>query len=272
MSFVDSINAATLPAAETSEDLPVFWFFNGDKRRQEPGVFYMKDGALWDDPTPPWQAGERFPGEKGWQAEVLRIALLGYRQQAFVSTSEDGRQSRRYLAEWEPGASFLNEILCIAEGLGDDPVVWSCKGLTGKAVLGKGGMLQQYNGGLLSVARKLARQAHGPEAARKIPLHAFWLPIASERDAQGRVIYTDTGHGSTVTLPALQLPAEITEQTIDACYVGPERLEHLAEIRADFEASGWFARRRGNVAETTEAVPSRPTTNETTDETAEMPF
>lgn len=240
MSFADE--AKTLDVknySEGQEQLPRIYWLNGSKSAKTPGVFFVKLDELGAAPGSPWKPSDRFDNEAAFETAVLRIAPITYRNQPFI---KDDRDLKVWLDAWKPGASIYTELLCFAEGI-DGPVIWVSKGLTGKALTGKGGILHTYKTGLL---REGSRQAGKP-----LNNWAFWVPVASQQSA-GKLVYTDTGHGSTVTLPALHLPEN---PELDSFWVGADLYKRGAEVIE--EMAGWSKERRGNaVAETPPPVES----------------
>lgn len=216
LSFADRLADLTIP--KTSVPLMTFeppriWFHNGDRKSKTAGSFYTKDAEFPGGLGAPWADDDRFDGETGFSTQTLKVAVLSYRSQPFSKTQdEQGRDRVKFEQHWEKGMSILTELLCLIEG-NDEPVVWSMKGLTGKAVTGKGGILQQYKNGLMKDASRLAGQG--------LPPWAFWLPVASKRTADGKIAYEDTGYGSFITPPALTLP----ENPLDALFGGQDLID-----------------------------------------------
>jgi hypothetical protein len=114
-------------------------------------------------------------------------------------------------------------------------VVWSFHGTTGRAVMGKTGILNTYRNGLLREAEQVA--------GKRLPLWTFWLPISTQVNAKQQVTYSDTGHGSLVTLPMLALPETPTQALMDSLFVGEEWLSYGYEVHRQFEQ--WRSQRRG---------------------------
>lgn len=239
MGFRDDIRTIDTPPVDDHRPvLPAMWWYNGVKNARTPGVFYIKADALSATPSEPWQPSARFEGEEGFETETLHLLPICYRQQPYrtvtVGTGAQQRRERQYLTEWVLGAQFHTELLCIVAGI-EEPVVWSCHGMTSRALTGKGGIFAVYRTGLLKEAEKVA--------GKKVPPWTFWLPIATQRDAMGRVIYTDTGHGSFVTPPALALPDKPLADLLDELFAGKEWVEYGYELYRQFE--DWRNERRG---------------------------
>lgn len=206
--FAAQMQGITISNAKVVEFAPPkMWWHNGVKQAKTPGTFYTRASEFPNGL--PWTPEQRFDNEDGYVTETAKIAILAVRQQAFRKDKDDPQAKVEWLMRWEQGASIYTELLCLLEGH-DGPVVWACKGLTGKAVTGKGGILQTYQNGLLKEAARVAGKA--------LPLWTFWLPIASKRTADGKVAYEDTGYGSLVTPPALHLPTN----AMDALFVGAD--------------------------------------------------
>jgi hypothetical protein len=243
MSYLDDIKDIPVPADAGDYDGPprMYWH-NGNRQAGTGGSFYLKAaelGGVDQEPGKPWQACERFQGEQGYSTETLRIAVLGYRAQAF---KEDGDR-RVWLAEWTEGARFQTELLCLVQGLEAwAPVVWVAKGLTGKAMTAKGtGVLAQYREALLKPASQ--------EAGRALPLWTFWLPITTLKK-DGAVVYSDTGFKSVVTPPMIH-PQALDASKAEKLFVGADLYRLGADIRVEYD--GWLRQRRGGVEATEQA-------------------
>lgn len=213
---------------QEGDGLPRLWWHNGDKKTKTPGTFYTR-GEDWAGDLPePWAQVDRFDGEVGWAAAVLRVLPITYRSQAFRRIDQGGKVRREYIARWEPGAQIHTELLCFVEGL-DGPVVWSMKGMTGAAVTGKGGIFAAARQALLAPAEKALK--------KKVPLHAFWLPIGTALDAQGKTFYKVLDQGSVITPPALRLPAGLEgRDLLNGLYAGRAVIEEAGELREQYEA------------------------------------
>ncbi len=232
--FLDTMINLDVPTFDDHADQPprMYWH-NGDKRARTAGSFYIKADELIATPDAPWERVERFQDEIGFTASLLKVAVIGYRQQPFVDDKET--RTRRWLTHWEPGALIYTEVLCLVAGI-DVPVVWCAKGLTGRAITGKGGILAQYRSTLLRAAET--------SAGKPLPPWTFWLPITAAVDAQERPVYTDTGHGSFVTPPILHPQAlETSTKIMDRLFVGAQWVQYGVGIRQQFDA--WLRERRG---------------------------
>lgn len=223
---------------DTATTTPAIWWYNGNKPAKTPGVFYVKGASLKQEPVEPWTPSGRFEHEAGFETPALHLALITWRQQPYrvveVVANGEKRKDRRYIAEWEPGAQIHTEIVCLAAGIAE-PVVWSFHGMTGRAVMGKTGLFNAYRNGLL----RSAEQAAG----KRLPLWTFWLPIVTLRNPKGQIAYTDTGHGSLVTLPMLDWPSAPEAELLDTLFVGEEWVAYGYEVRRQFER--WRSQRRG---------------------------
>lgn len=223
---------------DNASTTPAIWWYNGNKPARTPGIFYVKGTVLQQEPAEPWVPSQRFEHEAGFEAPALHLALITWRQQPYrvveVVANGEKRKDRRYIAEWEPGAQIHTEIVCLAEGIAE-PIIWSFHGMTGRAVMGKTGIFNAYCNGLLREAEQLA--------GKRLPLWTFWLPIATLVNAKGQVTYTDTGHGSLVTLPMLKLPDLPSTPLMDDLFIGEEWVTYGYAVRAQFES--WRSQRRG---------------------------
>ena len=237
--FATRIAAVDTPVVnDNGPVVPTIWWHNGNKQAKTPGLFYLKAAALQQEPAEPWTPTERFTGESGFTATTLHLALITWRQQPYhiveIVSGGEKRKDRRYIAEWEPGAQIHTEIVCLVEGIAE-PVVWSFHGMTGRAIMGKQGIFSAYRNGLL----RAAEQAAG----KRLPLWTFWLPLTTRRDAKNQPTYTDTGHGSLVTLPMLAWPNRPETDLLDLLFVGEEWVSYGYGVRAQFDH--WRSQRRG---------------------------
>ncbi|MEI8305583.1 MAG: hypothetical protein WCF99_00830 [Chloroflexales bacterium] len=237
--FATRIAAVETPVVnDSTPTTPAIWWYNGSKPAKTAGSFYVKGTALQQEPVAPWTASDRFAHETGFETPLLHLALITWRQQPYhvieMVVGGEKRKDRRYIAEWEPGAQIHTEIVCLAEGIAE-PVVWSFHGMTGRAVMGKTGIFNAYRSGLLHTAEQLA--------GKRLPLWTFWLPLTTLRNAKGQVSYTDTGHGSLVTLPMLAWDDVSEAERCDALFVGEEWVAYGYDVRRQFES--WRSQRRG---------------------------
>lgn len=238
----DLLAAATaVPAvADTTDRLPSLGWRNGSKQAKTGGFFYIKADDLGVDVPDPeiWTEVNIYGEEIGYKAERLKLACLGYRQQAFTEEDQGGKYPvKTWLPEWAPGAKIFTEVLVAAEGL-DGIWSWNIKGMTGRAVTGKGGILQQH--------KRFTTAAAAAIKAQFSPW-AFWMIIETKTDARGNPAYEDTGFKSTVTPPVLLTdPGEPTLDAAARLFVGKERYAELTEQYHQFKKAGWFEQRRGN--------------------------
>ncbi len=220
MSYADQIKSLALPTVPTAQaEFPRIGWRNGVKAAKMPGFFYAKAGDFPDGLGAPWQAERVYDNEDGYKALELRIAPIASRVQPFKDerdpvTNRTIQGSRQWFTKWERGMQLYTEILCLMEGY-SGPVVFYSDGLTGKAV---GIALRTYQNGLLQEAARVAGQG--------LPMWAFWLPIASKLQNDGKPAYEDTGYGPFVTPPTLHLP----ENPLDTLFVGPDVMEQATAI------------------------------------------
>lgn len=264
MNALNALKASTVTAVQTEEQRPprIYWR-NGAKQARTPGFFYVKEDELSSVPAGAWQYRNLYDDEGGYQAAMLAIAPIMLRSQPFRIEGSDRDARTIWLTAYEPGAKIYTEILCFAEGI-DEPVVLCAKGMTGKALTGKSGILNQYKHGLLREASRLAGKA--------LNTWAFWLPIASAVDSKGQILYEDTGFKSFTTPPALTWPAggpAAMEDLIEAQFVGAELYARGADVYSDFLA--WRDQRRGNAAPEPIAAPA-PAADGPWDDSEELAF
>lgn len=227
---------------DNSQQLPRLGWRNGAKQARTNGFFYIKaddlneapDGELWEEATV-------YDDEVGYRAPSARIACVGYRQQAFF-VEETGAQypTTIWLPRYEAGAKLYTELLCWVDGL-DELVSFNIKGMTGKAVTGKGGILHQH--------KKMVHDI-GKGISASFNVWAFWMQIGGTVDSKGQPLYTDTGYKSFVTLPALVPPDPTLTplQLGETLFVGKEQYADLTSTYHAYKANGWFEQQRGNVA------------------------
>lgn len=237
--FTERIATVETPVVnDNGPAIPTIWWNNGSKQARTPGMFYIKGDTLEHEPGEPWTPSERFENEAGFSVTTLHLALITWRQQPYLTneviSGGEKRKERRYITEWEPGAQIHTEIVCLAEGI-PEPVVWSFHGMTGRAVMSKSGMFSTYRAGLLHVAEQAA--------GKRLPLWTFWLPVTTLCDEKGKTVYTDTGHGSFVTLPTFAWSNESEAARMDTLFIGEEWVTYGYEVRTQFEH--WRTQRRG---------------------------
>ena len=228
---------------------------NGVPREKTGGYFFVIGERLGDfTPSAPWSAfTDTFDNGStadGYKADSLRLAIIAVRQQPFVGVQQGEFKTkiwREKYAKNEPGASIQVDVLCAAEGLEElGMIVWSSATVkTGFAIVGKpDGIVHMIDSAILKPASALAKKTMRP--------WCFWATISTERDAQGKVVYTPT-KGKTVTKPALILPKEVTKAWLVAAYTGSEMLRYGEEQRAAYD--DWVRERRTNDAPATPAQP-----------------
>lgn len=223
-SFAEQITGLAIPdfgAAEAQH--PRIWWYHGNKQVKTAGSFYTKQAEFIEGLETPWAIDNRFDDEVGYSTPTLKVMFLTKRSQPFRDEKDPatGRRlkdvPRKWFLRWETGMQIYTELLMLIEGY-EHPVVWCVDGLIGKAVDGKGGILKTYEGGLLAQAGRVAK--------KNLPPWSFWVPISTKRTADGKVAYEDTGYGSFVTPPAIQLP----DNPMDTLFVGPELMERGGDI------------------------------------------
>lgn len=243
-------NEAEAAEAEAERPPRMYWH-NGEQSKagDTPGDFYISANDLTDEPGAPWQPKQRFKGEDGYVTETLHIAPILVREQPYrVIKGINGAKDTWVwnLGRWQPGERIYTEVLCFVDGIAG-PVNLIVKGLTGKAFTGRGTILSLG----LAFRREAERIAKKP-----LPPWAFWLPVSTKRYANavlernktihavGDVMFEDTGHGSSVTPPALYLPDGDTAARIAALFVGADTYRLGFEIKERFAA--WAEEKRTN--------------------------
>lgn len=240
MNFDDMKAAATETAAvsDTSERLPRLGWRNGAKQAKTPGFFYISADDLGADvPGTPWSEVNIYGEEIGYSATRLRLTTIGHRMQAFLTEDLGGTYpATTWLAEWQPGAKLFTEMLVQVEGL---PGIWSwnIKGMTGKAVTGKGGILEQH--------KKFVKAASVAIGAQFSPW-AFWVDIGGKTDAKSGPLYEDTGFKSFVTPPTLLVGSDDLLASAQRLFVGKAEYAELTRQYHMFKSAGWFTAKRGN--------------------------
>lgn len=221
----DGIDSVSFEEEYENQGYPRVYWFNGVKQAQTAGKFYTSAKDYNVELGAPWQSVELFSDGEGYQTEKLSIVPIRKRYQAYFERKEGNRTIKEWLpaGKYEEGARIYTEILCYMQGY-DGLVILTVKGLTGKALTGKvGGVFSTFKDTVISVAKETLKKG------KKIPPFAFWIPIATERDAKGKVFYRDTGYGSTTTPPALDIKGQVSRDDCVKLYVGRELLARLAD-------------------------------------------
>ena len=222
---------------------------NGEAKLRTGGYFFVSKERIGDFvPGAPWVACEEVfesgATADGYKAEALKLAIIGVRQQPFIRR-ETGKFWVEKYAKGEQGASLQVDVLCVAEGLEDlGLIVWgSATVKTSFAIVGRpDGIIHKLHSDVLKPAAALAKREFRP--------WCFWATVATERDDKGKVVYTQT-QGKPVTRPVLQVPREITKDSLNAIYTGREMVLWGEERRAEYDE--WLKERRTNDAPTNDA-------------------
>ena len=214
----------------------------GDPKTETPGFFFLAGENVPEgfQPGKPWTAHtEYFEGTRarvaGWKAEALPVAIVCARAQPYIRG-----ERKTWLDKWPkdtPNVAMHVDVLLVADGLQElGPVCWSTNGTkTSFAIIGRargkepGGILDQLKTLILIPAGKLA----GRDLSKQPWI--FWATIATNRDAKGKIVYTETP-GKLVTLPVLQLPATIDKAYLNSVYAGREMAEYGETVRRDYDA------------------------------------
>ena len=215
---------------------------NGEPKLRTAGYFFVSRERLGDfAPETPWtpceEVFESGATTEGYKTEVLKLAIIGVRQQPFIRR-ESGKYWLEEYAKGEQGASLQVDVLCVAEGLQSlGLVVWgSATVKTGFAIVARhDGIVHQLYQEVLKPAQALAGREFRP--------WCFWSTIATERDKGKKVVYTPT-QGKPVTRPVLVLPEKIEKATLNAIYVGKEMVVWGETQRAAYDE--WLKERRTN--------------------------
>lgn len=231
--FIDEVDGIDdIPGSRDLEPGRIHWM-HGNRQGKTSGVFYVKSVELSASPGEPWEVDDdRFEGEQGYCAAALKIAIIGSRAQWFLPGKERD-DSPTWILDYQEGAKKLTEYLCFVEGL-DDVMVLA---VSGKYKAGPfHDIVQAYRFGLLKQASRIAK--------RQLPLWSFWLPIANQRTADGKVQYIDAqdgegkSFGSSVTPPALYLPKD----ALDNCWAGMDMIRRGAAVWNDM--AEWIKTKR----------------------------
>ena len=240
--FFDDIAGLDFDVETPTRQLPRIWWFNGvdAKTVRTNGEFYTKyDGCI-----DPWKPSNRFSDESGYSAPGLYWAPIYYREQWFTSDGDN----TTWLPHYEKGARKYAEQLGFARGI-SEPIVLVTKGMTDRAIYGKGGVMDEFQKTIGAFAQSSAKTT--------LPGWAFYVPMVAPTDKKGNPVYTETGKGSVVTLPVFHAKFEGNRDTLKTLYVGTETLQLGAQIQREYK--GWAAERRGNVSsdETPPPAPAR---------------
>lgn len=228
------INAIdNVPVVEETQDLPPrFYYLKGQKAAKTSGKFYGKESEFVVPPEEPWTPSQQFDDEDGYETPTLNIAILGHRSQPFIVDPQTSRKV--WLSRYEQGATFYTELLCYAQGIG--PAIWTMKGMVGSAVVGRNGLIKQFE---KTVRKELQKRYN-----RQFNPWALWIPVGPAVDEKGNLYYQDTGYKSYFNLPSLRIPATPTEQLLDQLWVGTDLYREGAELYNQFR--NWFKERRAN--------------------------
>jgi hypothetical protein len=226
--FADQI--AGIDDIPVGDDLPLgsFTWMHGNKMGKTPGAFYGKAAEFPTVPGAPWvEDNDRFEGENGYAAPLLKIAVVGYRAQWYLGG--DGKGSmKQWITDFQQGAKKQVDLIVLAEGLGLEPMIVTLVKVSKSKPIEQ--IIKGYREGLLRQASRVAGKA--------LPLWSFWLPIAGQRTTEGKPFYKEfsgkDGKASYVTEPALYLP----ENAMDELFVGAELLRRGAEIHRQY--SDWL--------------------------------
>jgi len=249
----DGLDEVQYEEESGTQGYPRIYWFNGEKKSQKGGHFYTSEAEFPQGLGEPWVGVSWFKDGDGYTTDSLSIVPIRKRYQAYFETTEGTRKIKTWLpaGKYETGARIYTEILCIMQGY-DGLVILAVKGLTGKALTNKSsGVFATMRDTVFATAKETLKKG------TKLPPFAFWTPITTGRDAKGRVIYTDTGHGSTVTLPVCDIKGDVTRETAKGLYVGRDLLMQLGEWYT--EHSEWRTTYRTNDAPLQGAdVPATP--------------
>jgi hypothetical protein len=230
----------TLPTYEDERQgdglVRVQWL-NGDIKARTGGRFFVAADRLPDGFTPgaPWAAHtEVFDNgdeSEGFRADALNLIALCARRQIYKSEGDGKRAVKIWMPKnyrWIKGDTAQRmhvSLLCIMQGLEDlGPVVWSTN-----ATKTSFAMLAILDG--VKEAIKPAVKSAG----KPLPTFGFWLPVASEKDAKGKVKYTETP-GKHVTLPVLGWGADVALEVLQEHWVGGAYLsDTLIPMRDEYE-------------------------------------
>lgn len=229
MGIFDDVKELNYQPEESGDNLPRVYYFNGvdAKTVRTNGEFYTKSEA-----GEPWKPSNRFPDEEGYSVPELWFAPIAYREQWFIPDPVTKRT--QWLAHYEPGARKYSEQIGFVRGI-ESPAVLVSKGMTSRALYGKGGVFETFAQTVGAGYRKIAKMT--------APGWALYVPIIPPVDKKGNPAYTSTGHGSTTTPPVLNSKYTGTLDDINALYVGADLLALGAELIIQYKT--WIDTRRG---------------------------
>lgn len=219
-----------------AEMYPRIWWYNGAKQAGTNGHFYTNEREFAECPTG-WTQVERYDDEVGYTADALRIAVIRKRVQAYSEDRSSGMAIKTWHPHYKPGYRLYTELLCLVEGI-EEPVVWVVKGMLGKHVTSKFGLLQHHHDNIIKQAMTTWK------GDGVVPPWAFWVPIKADTTDKGKPVYTDTGYGSHVTLPKLDIPLHVPREVLVGLYVGRAVLDNGLKIYQ--ESAEWAKTQRTN--------------------------
>jgi len=119
------------------------------------------------------------------------------------------------------------QALCAIQGM-EEPIVVTFKGKASQAFEA---LLKDFDMRVIHSANRTAPKG------KRLPRYAFWMSVTPGAHTKVGA----PGHESAVTLPTLNLPADITREYLMSCYVGRENLERFQEWykQADAWAGAW---------------------------------
>lgn len=221
---------------------------HGDKKHQSPGFFFLAKESAPEGFTPggSWAAhSEYFESTdktvEGWKCDKLPVSIICARAQPYVR-GEKG-DAPIWLDAWDASrnCAMHADVLLVADGLQDlGPVKWSTNGSTvAFAIIGRadpkrdpaGGILYRIREEVLAAADAVSKVAY---RKKKNLYWLFWITIGTERDAKGNIVYTPT-KGPMVTLPRVQLPAELDAAWLKKAFVGTDMATYGEEMRGLYD-------------------------------------
>lgn len=228
---VDGFSFTPDTTQRDGEMYPRIWWYNGSKQGGTNGHFYTNEREF-PEGLPTWTQVERYDDEVGYTADALRIAVIRRRSQAYSEDRSTGNTVKTWHPHYKPGLRIYTELLCLVDGIAE-PVVWIVKGMLGKHVTSRMGILAAHSDATVKQAIPTWK------GGGTVPPWAFWVPIVAPRTDKGKPVYTDTGYGSHVTLPALDMPLNVTREVLVSLYVGRELLDYGLEV---YQASAEWAK------------------------------